>query len=127
MDTPLSNTAPTTGRPAWVNTVRIAVWSVCYFAFYFVQQVAELLAPLLLIVGIGWSALPHLMGIVSSSSEAADPQAHDVIVRVSHAIPDHLNIGGHLLTPSSLIFDGRALMAAAALCATLSAVSARSM
>lgn len=127
MDSPLSNSAPSTGRPAWVNAIRIAVWSVCYFAFYFVQQVAELLAPLLLIVGIGWSALPHLMGIVSTSSEASDPQAHDVIVRVSHSIPNHLSVGSHLLTPSSLIFDGLALMAAAALCATASAVAARSM
>ncbi|RBM09645.1 hypothetical protein [Novacetimonas cocois] len=132
MDTPFSNTPhdgarATAHRPVWMNTVRIAVWSVCYFAFYFVQQVSELLAPLVLILGIGWSALPRLMGVVSTSSEGSDPQAHDVIVRVSHAIPDHLNVGSHLLTPSSLIFDGLALMAAAALCATLSAVAARSM
>lgn len=43
------------------------------------------------------------------------------------SIPDHLEVGSHFLTPSSLMFDGLMLMALAALCATLSTIAARTM
>ncbi|GAN87586.1 hypothetical protein LU298_00915 [Komagataeibacter intermedius] len=106
--------------------VRVAVWSVFYFLFYLVQQVSELVAPLVLILGIGWSALPHVIGIVNGAA-GNDPQTRDMIAHVAHSIPDHLEVGSHLLTPSSLVFDGLLLMAAAALCATLSTIAARTM
>jgi len=107
--------------------IRMALWSVCYFLFYFAQQIAELLAPLLLILGIGWAILPHIIGAITTSLPNTDPQAHDVMNHVVGTIPHEISIGGHLLTPSSLIFDGILLMALAAIGATLSALAARNM
>lgn len=109
------------------SLARLGIWSVLYFLFYLAQQIAELLAPLLLIAGVGWSVLPHVVSAVSSSAGNVDPQAHDVMSHVADAIPHQIMIGSHLLTPSGLIFDGILLMAVAALGATLSAVAARSM
>lgn len=107
--------------------VRTAIWSVCYFAFYFVQQIAELFAPLLLIAGVAWAALPALVGTLSKSAASADPQARDAIANVASAIPHHLAIAGHDLTASGLIWDGIMLMALAAAGATLATLAGRSM
>ncbi|EHH67648.1 hypothetical protein [Gluconobacter morbifer] len=109
------------------NMIRAAIWSVCYFAFYFAQQVAELLAPLLLIIGIGWALLPHLVQAITTTAASADPQARDVMNHVAGTLPTQIQIGSHLLTPGSLIFDGFLLMAVAAAGATLSALAARNM
>ncbi|AOX17269.1 hypothetical protein [Kozakia baliensis] len=106
---------------------RMALWSVCYFAFYFGQQIAELLAPLLLVIGLGWAVLPHLIQAITTSASSADPQARDVMNHVVGSIPQQLTISGHVLTPTSLIFDGFLLMALAAIGATLSALAARNM
>lgn len=115
------------GKSSAASLIRLGVWSVLYFLFYLAQQVAELLAPLLLIAGIGWAALPHVVSAVSSSAGHVDAQAHDVMVHVADAIPHEIMLGSHLLTPSGLIFDGILLMALAALGATFSAIAARAM
>ncbi|MBS1062241.1 hypothetical protein JK185_04130 [Gluconobacter wancherniae] len=107
--------------------IRTGMWSISYFAFYFVQQIAELLAPLLLILGIGWYILPHIVGAITTSAANADPQARDIMNHVASTIPYQLQIGSHLLTPGSLIFDGFLLMAIAAIGATISALAARNM
>lgn len=123
---PLARSRRGTGSAA-SSLARIGIWSVLYFLFYLAQQIAELLAPLLLIAGIGWKALPHVMNAVSSSAGKVDAQAHDVMSHVSDAIPDQIIFGTHQLTPDGLITDGILLMALAALGATLSAIAARSM
>ena len=107
--------------------IRTGIWSICYFAFYFAQQVAELLAPLLLILGLGWYILPHIVNAITTSAASADPQAKDIMNHVAGTLPTHLQIGSHLLTPGSLMFDGFLLMGLAAIGATLSALAARNM
>ncbi|MGC5748175.1 hypothetical protein J4P41_05960 [Gluconobacter sp. NFX36] len=107
--------------------IRTGIWSVCYFVFYFAQQVAELLAPLLLILGLGWYILPHIVSAITTSAASADPQAKDIMNHVAGTLPTHLQIGSHLLTPGSLMFDGFLLMGLAAIGATLSALAARNM
>ncbi|GBR02022.1 hypothetical protein [Acetobacter oeni] len=109
------------------SVIRLGIWSTLYFLFYLAQQIAELLAPLLLILGIGWAALPYIVGAVSSGASSVDAQARDVMSHMADAIPHQVVVGSHLLTPSGLIFDGILLMAVAALGATLSAIAARSM
>lgn len=109
------------------SLIRTGIWSLCYFIFYLAQQIAELLAPLLMILGLGWGILPHIVGAITTSAASADPQARDIIAHVADNIPSHLQIGSHLVSPSSLIFDGILLMAVAAAGATLSALSARNM
>ncbi|MCP1272102.1 hypothetical protein NKW43_00240 [Gluconobacter albidus] len=109
------------------SMIRMGVWSVCYFAFYMAQQVAELLAPLLLILGLGWYILPHIVNAITTSAASADPQARDIMNHVAGTLPTHLQVGSHLVTPGSLIFDGLLLMAVAAIGATISALAARNM
>jgi len=108
--------------------VRLVLWSILHFVFYFLQQVAELLAPLLLVVGLGWWALPHVVGTLTTSSAAgSDTQARDILNSIAGTIPSGLHLAGHWITPGGLIVDGLLLMAFAALGATLSAVAARGM
>ena len=115
-------------RPATgLALLRTGFWAICYFAFYFAQQVAEVLAPLCLVLGIGWMALPRALASITTNTASADPQAQDVMNHVVGSIPDHLAIGSHVMTASGLVVDGFMLMAVAALGATISAVAARNM
>jgi hypothetical protein len=107
--------------------LRVAVCAVFYALFYFVQQVTELLAPLVLILGVGWSVLPHLIGAIGTSAATADPQARDIVTHLAGTIPHQIVVGSYVVTATSLVTDGVLLMAAAALCATLAAVAAREM
>ncbi len=107
--------------------LRLGAWSVVHVVFYFLQQVAELLAPLLLVIGVGWWALPKVVGAMTTQSGDADSQTRDILNTVSGSIPSGLHFAGHWITPSGLIFDGLLLMALAAIGATLSALAARGM
>ncbi len=107
--------------------LRLGLWSVLHFAFYFLQQLAELLAPLLLVAGIGWWALPKIVAAITVGASNADPQARDLLNTISATIPAGVRLAGHWITPGGLILDGLLLMAIAAIGATLSALAARSM
>lgn len=113
--------------PVALRLVRTGIWSVCFFIFYFVQQLAELLAPLLLIAGVLWKALPAVVGSLSHAAASADPQARDAIGSVASAIPSHIVIAGHDLTAGGLIWDGILLMALAAAGATLATVAGKNV
>ncbi|MEE8663185.1 MAG: hypothetical protein SOH81_06340 [Acetobacter sp.] len=108
-------------------TIGTLLWAVLYFLFYVMQQLAELLAPLALIIGIGWSVLPKLVDAISSGIGSTDPQTQEAVAHVGNIIPKELVISGHVMTASGLIGDGIMLIVLAALGATLSAVAARSM
>jgi hypothetical protein len=112
---------------AALRAIRLALWSVAHFAFYFLQQVAELLAPLLLALGLGWWALPKLVDAITTHEASADQQARDILDTVSGMIPQGLSLAGHWITPSTLIFDGLLLMAVAAIGSTIAALAAREM
>ncbi|MCQ8240954.1 hypothetical protein [Rhizosaccharibacter radicis] len=113
--------------PSLWRALRIAVWSVAHFLFYFAQQVAELAAPLLLVLGIGWWTLPRILSAISAHAATADAQARDMLGSLPGAVPQSIELAGHHLTPGMLIGDGLLLMAVAALGATLSALAARGM
>ena len=107
--------------------VRLGLWSVLHAVFYFLQQLAELLAPLLLVAGLGWWALPRVVGAVTTETANNDSQAHDILNSISGTIPSGMHLAGHWITPGGLIVDGLLLMAVAAVGATLSALAARGM
>ncbi len=135
----MTGTIETRSRPdAWTRprvdrwrtpllVVRLGVWSVLHALFYFLQQLAELLAPLLLVAGLGWWALPRVVGAVTAGTASTDSQAHDILNSISGTIPSGLHLAGHWITPAGLIVDGLLLMAVAAVGATLSALAARGM
>ena len=112
---------------AVLRALRLALWSVTHFAFYFLQQLAELAAPLLLALGLGWWALPRLVDAVTTREAAADQQTRDILDTIAGTIPHSLQFAGHWITPGSLILSGLLLMAIASLGATLSALAARAM
>lgn len=101
------------------------VWAICHFAFFFIQQVAEIFAPLLLIVGIIWKIVPSLVHSAVGMVDASDPQIRDMVGRGTDLIPSSLTIAGHTISASSLIFDGFLLIGLTALCATMTAFLGR--
>ncbi len=107
--------------------LRLGLWGVMHFLFYFLQQIAELLAPLFLVVGIGWWSLPRIVVAVTTQAANTDGQARDVLNTISGAIPSGMHLAGYWVTPGGLIALGLSMMAAAAIGATLSALAARGM
>ncbi|QHI95818.1 hypothetical protein GT348_05770 [Aristophania vespae] len=97
------------------------IWGVFHFLACFLLQVCELFAPLALILGFGWTFLPHLIGVVNQNvvTTSSDPQTKELINHITQSLPTRLDIMGHTLTAHGLIIDGFLLMALAALCATI--------
>ncbi len=124
---PRSGTSGGRTGDALLRALRLAFWSIAHFAFYFLQQVAELVAPLLLALGLGWWALPRLVDAITTHEANADQQTRDILDTVAGMIPGGLRLAGHWITPAVLITDGLLLMAAAAIGATISALAAREM
>ncbi len=119
------------------NGLRLGLWGVMHFLFYFLQQIAELLAPLLLVVGIGWWSLPRIVAAVTTQAVTnqavttqagnTDSQARDILNTISGAIPSGMHLAGYWVTPGGLVALGLLMMAGAAVGATLSALAARGM
>ena len=115
------------GRAARPSGLRLGLWGMTHFLFYFLQQVSELLAPLFLVAGIGWWSLPRIVAAVTSQAGSGDGQARDILNTISGTIPAGIHLGGYWVTPAGLIALGLLMMAAAAIGATLSALAARGM
>ncbi|CAI3936686.1 MULTISPECIES: hypothetical protein [Commensalibacter] len=110
---------------ALFHMILTIIWAICHFIFFFIQQIAEIFAPLLLIIGIVWKILPSLVHSAVGMVDAADPQIRDMVGRGTELIPTSINVAGHIITASSLIFDGILLIALTALCATITAFLGR--
>ncbi len=107
-------------HPATVTALRISkrvVQGLVMFAVGFVEIVAEVLAPIVLISGIAWSFLPGLL-----SGVGPEGPARDAINSVVQAVPREIHFGHSVITPGSLIFDGIMLIALVALCRTILAI-----
>lgn len=99
--------------------IRTALSAISYFIFYFLQQVAEIFAPMLLIIGLVWKFIPTLLHSMMHLTDNADPQIRDIVTNGSNLIPTSINFSGYTLSASTLIFWGILLLALAALSATL--------
>ncbi len=104
---------------ATLRIVRLVLRGLVIFVFSFIEIVAELLAPIVLILGIGWSLLPGILSLAGPEG-----QAHDMVATVVQAIPRDIHVGRMVLTPSSLIMDGLLLIAVVALCRTIETIIA---
>ncbi len=105
------------------RAARITVWGVVHFAFVLVQQLAELLAPLLLVLGIGWYALPKAVELIQTN----DGQMRDILNGLVDRMPAEFVIAAHRITPIGLIIDGVLLMVIAAALSTATAVLANEL
>ena len=106
-------------RAVWLRGlerfVRVAVWSVINAALMFAEHLAEMVAPLLLLAGGVWWALPRALDAIS-----LDGQAEDVLQLVRAHIPHELALDGSIYTAGSLLTDALWLVAVVAICRTLS-------
>ena len=105
------------------RAARITLWGVVHFAFVLAQQLAELLAPLLLVLGIGWYALPRAVALIQTN----DGQMRDILNGLVDRVPTELTVAGHSFTPTGLIVDGVLLMVIAAGLSTATAVLANEL
>ncbi len=99
--------------------LRAAGWGLVHWVLGFAEQVLEVVAPLVLVCGLGWWALPRLAGLVP-----LDPQARAVADDALAHVPQSLHLAGLWLSPVGMIVDGLLLMALAALLQTMSAIVA---
>jgi hypothetical protein len=107
-------------HPAMTVALRLAkmvVRGLALFAFCFVEILAELLAPVVLIGGIGWAALPGLLSMATPEG-----QARELLNNIVQAVPREIHLGHMALTPTALIVDGLLLIAVVALCRTLQSI-----
>jgi hypothetical protein len=98
---------------------RVALWSILNAALLFVEQLAELFAPLLLLAGAIWWAIPRALAAIT-----LDGQAADVLQMIRSRVPHDLYLNGDYYSAATLITDGIWLVAAVAVCRTLSAALA---
>ena len=107
-------------HPAMVAALRLArlvARGVVVFAFSFIEIMAELLAPIVLVCGIGWAALPGLLSMVGTEG-----QAREMLSTVVQSVPRSIHLGGMVVTPTGLIVDGLLLIALVALCRTVQTI-----
>lgn len=102
---------------AATRATRMTARGLVFFAFSFIEVLAELLAPIVLVFGIGWSALPGIL-----SMAGPEGQAREFVATVVQAIPKEIHLGHTVITPTSLIVDGVLLVAVVALCRTVQAL-----
>jgi hypothetical protein len=101
---------------AWiVKAAGIVVWAVINAGILVAEQLAELLAPLLLLAGAIWWAVPKGLDALK-----LDGPANDILQQVRVHVPVELYIGGSYYTAHSLIYDGLWCIAVVAICRTLS-------
>lgn len=103
------------------------LWFICHFLFYFVQQIAEIFAPLCIVIGIIWKIVPAAATSLTQMISSSDPQTGDIVKHSSNLIPSSITLAGHTLTATTLITDGFLLLALTALCATLTAFLGRKL
>ena len=98
---------------------RLAAWSVANTALVFAEHLAELFAPLLLLAGAVWWAIPRGLDAIT-----LDGQAAELLQTVRSRVPHEVYFGGAWYSAGSLVADGLWLVAVVAVCRTLATVSA---
>jgi hypothetical protein len=97
---------------------RILFWGAIQFCLSLMEQVAELLAPMLFVAGIAWWAVLRVVGSVQLDDGSP-------VQKFIQHIPAALVLSSHHLTPGRLIRDGLLLMALVAACRTIGDIIAK--
>ena len=101
--------------PDMNRVARVAIWSVANAVLVFCEHLAELFAPLLLLAGAVWWAIPRALEAIT-----LDGQANDLLQIVRSHVPHDVYIDGSYYSAGTLIWDGVELIAVVAICRTLS-------
>ena len=107
--------ARSTFLPQLGRYARLALWSVLNAALLFGEIVAELLAPLLLLGGIVWWAVPKALASIT-----LDGPPGDLLQVVRSHVPHDIYLNGDYYSAGSLITDGLWMIAVVAICRTAS-------
>lgn len=100
----------------------MTLWVVVHITLVFVELIAELLAPLLLVAGAAWWALPRVLSLV-----VLEGQANDVLRGVAARLPAEVLVAGNWLSATTLIADALVLFAVVAVCRTMAALMTRAL
>ncbi len=92
----------------------IGIWAVLNAALLIAEQLAEIAAPLLLLGGAVWWAIPR--GLAAITLEG---QANDILQMVRARFPHEIVLGGDVYTASALIVYGVKCVVVVAVCRTL--------
>lgn len=92
----------------------IGIWAVLNAALLFAELAAELAAPLLLLGGIAWWAIPR--GLAAITLEG---QANDMLQMVRARFPYEIVLNGDVISASTLIGWGITCLVVVAVCRTL--------
>ena len=111
--------ARTAFLPQFGRYARLALWSVLNVALLFGEILAELLAPLLLLGGIVWWAVPRALAAIT-----LDGPPGDVLQMVRSHVPHDIYLDGSYYSAGTLITDRLWLIALVAVCRTASAALA---
>jgi hypothetical protein len=106
----------TRGPALALRGLRILFWGLVTFAFTFIELVAELAGPLLLIAGVLW-----WIGLQILGGMQLEPELQQYL----HYVPDTLRAGGYRFTPGGMIRQGLLLLAVVAACRTVNGIIAR--
>ncbi len=113
---------PVAGKARVRRAARMVLWAVLNVAFVFVELVAELLAPLLLLAGAAWWALPRVLSLI-----VLDGPANDVVRGIAARLPTEVLVAGSWVSATTLITDAFVLFAVVAVCRTLAALFTRAL
>lgn len=73
--------------PSWL-------WLLAQFTASLITQLADIVAPLLLVVGCAWALVPVLSRLVTDALAQADPQTKDLALQVIAQLPSHIKMAG---------------------------------
>jgi hypothetical protein len=111
------------GQALWIagltKAASVIVWAVINAALLFTEQLAELLAPLLLLAGAVWWAIPRALDTIT-----LEGPANDVLQTIRGHVPHEIVLGGDYYTAGALIWNGILCIAVVAICRTLSTLLA---
>lgn len=100
-----------------MRLIKLVLRGIVLFAISFIEIIAELLAPIVLICGVIWAALPGLL-----SAAVPEGQGKEILATVMQNIPAVLHIGRLTITPTGMILDGLLLIAIVALSRTMQTI-----
>jgi len=92
----------------------IGIWAVLNAGLLFAEQLAEIAAPLLLLGGAVWWAIPR--GLAAITLEG---QANDMLQMVRARFPYEIVLNGDVISASTLIDYGILCVVVVAICRTL--------
>ncbi|QCE32503.1 hypothetical protein FAI41_02320 [Acetobacteraceae bacterium] len=87
---PLSPSAPATKKKRSPSFL----WIFAQFTACLITQIADIIAPLLLVLGCAWALLPVFSRLATDALAEADPQTKELAVQVISQLPSHVKIAG---------------------------------